>query len=208
METTTLAAKTREPHGSRRAEKLRKQGQIPAVVYGHKEPVQAVSVPLEAIEGAIRHHSRVFDLQLDGSSQTVIIRDLQWNHLGTEILHIDFLRVSRDERIEVEIPVTIRGTVPGGDEGGVLEHPLHTLRVECPALAQPESIRVDVSALKLGDVIHVKDLKLPEGVAALDDPEAVVVQVVRPMAEEEVAPAPTTAEPEVIARKKEEEGEE
>lgn len=210
MELTVLNAQAREGRGSRNAARVRATGRIPAVVYGHKEAVQSVSVPAEEIDAAIRHGSRVFSLTGDGTAQDVVIRELQWNHLGTEILHIDFLRVSKDERIEVEIPVELRGELPPGTEG-ILEHHLHTLHVECPALAQPERIRVNLADVTLDHPVKVKNLSLPEGVVALNEPEEIVVQVVRPRAEEEEVEEEegTPVQPELIAReKKAEEGEE
>src|SRR5262249_13884743 len=99
-----------------------------------------------------------------------------------------------------------RGTAPGTTAGGVLDQPLHSLHIECPAISVPESIRVNVGELQIDQAIHVGDLKLPEGVKVLNDPDAIVVQVTAPVAEPEVAPAAApvaeTAEPEVIGRQK------
>src|SRR5439155_17618767 len=115
-------------------------------------------------------------------------------HLGKEVLHVDFMRVSQDERIEVPVRIELKGIAPGVTGGGILDQPLHTLTVECLAIRIPDSIRVNINELQLGAAIHVKDLTLPEGVKALADPDAIVVQVMTPAAEPAApAPVPTPA---------------
>jgi large subunit ribosomal protein L25 len=208
-ETVVLETQKREGRGSRKAHKLRAEGLIPAVLYGHKEATVSVSLPGDQLLAAIRHGSRVIDLKVGSVTQAALIREVQWDHLGKEILHVDFKRVDKDERIQVHVPVELRGTAPGLTGGGLLEQPLHTLNVECLATAVPDSVRVVIGELQIGGVLHVRDLHLPEGVKVLDDPDAVVVQIKAPMAEPEAAaPAPGPAEPEVIGRKAAEEGEE
>lgn len=205
-----LETKPRPASGSRAARKLRKQGLLPAVIYGHKEATVAVTVPADAFQKALRQGARLVDLQTDGKTEKTLIRDVQWDFLGQEILHVDFARVSEDERIRVDVRLEIRGTAPGVTSGGILEQPLHALHIECQAISVPESIRVNVSNLQLGDTIHVKELELPPGVKALVEPEVVVVHVVAPRGEEEgeVVPAAEQAEPELIKREKAEEEEE
>lgn len=212
-ETASLQSEKRDTRGSRHAAKLRKTGKVPAVVYGHKEETLAISVSHDALMSAIRHNARVVDLTVGGKTEKAQIVELQWDHLGKDVLHVDFKRVSADERIEQIIPIELRGIAPGVAEGGRLDQPMHTLKVECPALNIPTSIRVPINDLHLEGAVHVRDLKLPEGVTALTDPDAIVVHIVKPKVEA-AAPAAgeaaaTTAEPEVITRKKgEEEGEE
>jgi large subunit ribosomal protein L25 len=208
-ETVVLETQLRQGRGTRKAQQLRAQGLIPAVLYGHKEATVSVALPGEELLHAIRHGSRVVDLKVDGATQAALISVVQWDHLGKDILHVDFKRVSKDERIHVHVPVELKGIAPGVSGGGVLEQPLHTLNIECLATAVPDSIRVLIGELQIGGVLHVRDLHLPEGVQALDDPDAVVVQIKAPAAEPEAAaPAPGPAEPEVIGRKAAEEGEE
>jgi large subunit ribosomal protein L25 len=209
-DTVVLKTQKRDGRGTRTARKLRAQGNIPAVLYGHKEATVSLALPGDEFLQAIRHGSRVVDLQLGGATQAALISDVQWDHLGKDILHIDFKRVDKDERIHVHVPVDLKGVAPGLSGGGVLEQPLHSLNVECLATAVPDSIRVIISELQLGGVIHVRDLHIPEGVKVLDDPEAVVVQIKAAMAAPEAVAAPPagSAEPEVIGRKAAEEGEE
>jgi large subunit ribosomal protein L25 len=207
---TTTPRKTR---GSRAAAKLRATGNLPAVLYGHKEETVALTISAEALQNVVRHKARVVDLQTEGApTQKALIREIQWDHLGKDVLHVDFERVSADERIHVSVPIEIRGIAPGVTAGGVLDQPMHSLPIECPAIAVPESIRVNVSELQLGSAIHVRDLHLPEGVTTAADPDAVVVHVTLKQAEPEpaaaAAPAAAGSEPEVIGRKAAEEEEE
>src|SRR4051794_5515776 len=199
-ETVVLAAQKREGRGTRGARHLRITGQVPAVVYGHKQDAVSVSVSSEDLTYAVRHGARVVDLQMGGAPQTAQIVDLQWDHLGKEILHADFKRVSRDERVTVDVRIELRGIAPGVTAGGVLDQPMHTVKLECLVIAIPDSIRVSIAELQLEGAIHVKDIHAPEGVKILTDPEAIVVHVKPPLAEA-AAPAeaaPGAAEPEVI----------
>jgi large subunit ribosomal protein L25 len=209
-ESVVLATQKRDGRGSHRAAKLRAGGLIPAVVYGHKEATVSVALSGEELGNAIRHGVRVVDLKTDAGVQKALIREIQWDHLGKDILHVDFARVSMDERIKVTVPLEIRGIAPGVTAGGLLVQPMHVLHVECLAIRIPEHVRVNINDLQLSGVIHVRELHLPEGVLALDDPDAVVVQVTAPLAEPEAAAAPAAeqAEPEVIGRKAAEEAEE
>jgi large subunit ribosomal protein L25 len=189
---------------------LRRKGRIPAVLYGHKEQTLSVSLDKDELEKAIRHGVRVVDLEADGKQEKALIRDIQWDHLGKELLHVDFTRVAEDERIVVTVPLEIRGTAPGVTAGGVLDQPIHALSIECLAISIPNSIRVNIGELQLDAAIHVRDLVLPPGVRAMSDADAVVVHVRLPAAEP-AAPAgevPEKAEPEVITAKKPEEAEE
>jgi large subunit ribosomal protein L25 len=207
-ETTVLEAETRTKHGSHYADRLRKQGKIPAVLYGHKEATVSLAVNRDELAKAIRKGARVLDLKTDGETQKALVNEIQWDHLGLELVHVDFKRVDIHERIHVTVPIEIRGIAPGVTAGGVLDQPIHALHIECLALAIPQSIRVNIGELQIDGVIHVSDLHLPEGVKALDDPDAVVVHVKQPVVEAEAAPAAPaaeTAEPEVIGRKAAEE---
>ena len=201
-----LEASTREGKGSKKAIRLRKGGKVPAVVYGHKKATESVSVSRDALLHAVKHKARVVDLKSGAGTQKALIAELQWDHFGKDLLHADFQRVDVDERISVTVPIELKGIAPGVTGGGSLEQPLHTLRVECLAIAVPESVRVNIAELQIGAAIHVRELHLPEGVKALDDQEAIVVQVKAPLAEADAAAtAGEVAEPEVIGRKAAEE---
>jgi large subunit ribosomal protein L25 len=211
-ESVTLVAEKREPGGKSAAKKLRVQGLVPGVIYGHKEDTLAIALPGTELSRAIRHNIHVLDVKTGSKVEKALIREVQWDHLGMNVLHVDFARVAADERITVTVPIEIRGTAPGIAAGGVLDQPMHTIAIECLAISIPDSIRVGVGELQLGAAIHVKELVLPEGVKAMADPEGVVVHVTMKQVEPEAAAVPVAAaeqaEPEVIGRPKVEEGEE
>jgi large subunit ribosomal protein L25 len=213
-ETLVLSTQPRAEQGTRAARKMRKSGRIPAVLYGHKEATVSVSLSGDDLSKAIRHGARVVDLNADGKIQKALIRAVQWDHLGKDILHVDFTRVSADERIRVSVALEIRGVAAGIAQNGVLDQPIHAVEVECLAISVPDSIRVNVHELQLGQAIYIKDLVLPPDVKALGDPEAIVVHVVAK--QEGPAPTPSAAapptegeqaEPELIGRKPAEEEE-
>src|SRR5712692_6444469 len=130
-ESVVLVAEKRNEHGKREARRLRQKGLIPAVLYGHKKETISLALPTEEMEKTIRHGVRVVDLKAGGDVQKALIRDVQWDHLGKELLHVDFARVAADERVVLTVPVEIRGTAPGVSAGGVLDQPIHILSVEC-----------------------------------------------------------------------------
>jgi large subunit ribosomal protein L25 len=210
-ESVVLVAQRRQGRGSKLARRLRQDGRVPAVIYGHKEETVSLSLVAEDLVKAIRHGVRVVDLQTDGGVQKAFINDVQWDHLGKDVLHVDFTRVAADERIHVTVPLELRGIAPGVTGGGILDQPLHTLDVECEAVSVPESIRVNINELQLDGVIHVRDLTLPPGVVARTDPDVIVVHVTVPAAAVAAPAAEAPAGqvgPEVIGRPRaEEEGE-
>jgi large subunit ribosomal protein L25 len=152
----------------------------------------------------LRHHTRLVDLK-GGVNESALLRELQWDVYGIEVLHVDFARVSADERIEVQVSVELRGTAPGVNEGGVIEHLLHEVTVECLATAIPDRIQVRINQLNKDQSITVAQLEVPAGVTILTDPEAIVVQCVEAAKEPEAeAVVGEAVEPEVIGRKAEE----
>ncbi len=203
----SLKASVREGKGTNLARKLRKTGRLPGIVYGHGEQPVQVSVSFKEFDHAIRVlKARTVELDLAGKKETVLIKDLQFDYLSQHITHFDLLRVSATDTVQVRVKVELRGA-PKTTGGGVLDQPLHELHIECLATAIPDSIRVDIGALLLGAPIHVRELKLPDGVTVLEAPEAVVVQLKLPGVEPEPVEA-ATVEPEVLTAKKPKEGEE
>jgi large subunit ribosomal protein L25 len=199
-----LTVEKRDGRGSRAAAKLRKQGKIPAVVYGHKQEPVSIAVNYDELDRAVRVlHARVFDLKLDGTSESVLLKDLQWDHLGSEMIHADFARVSRDEKVKVTVPVKLKNA-PKSTGGGVLDQPLHTLHIECPAISIPDDVTIDITDLTLGHPIHVRELPVPAGATILDPAEAVVVQLKLPGASETATalPGAEPVQPEVIKKEK------
>ena len=199
-----LKAEPRSALGSRANKRLRDSGFIPGVVYGHKEAVVPVTLPKKELTGHIDKGAHVFDLSLDGKSEKVLVKDVQYDHLGLEILHIDFARVSLDERVEVTVPLELKGEPKGAAEGGVLQQIVAELEIECLVTDIPDRITHNVSEMAVDDALHIKDLALPPGAKALQDGDQIVAMV-KVIADEEAAPAAEaeTAEPEVIGRKPE-----
>jgi large subunit ribosomal protein L25 len=208
-----IVAQERKDHGTRAARRLRRGGQVPGVVYGHQEATVPIAVRGDELSRAIRHGARIIDLKQGEAVQRALIKELQWDPLGHDILHVDFTRISKDEKLELPVRIELRGTSPGVTAGGILSQVLHELTIECLPDSIPNSIRVNIGAMQIGDVLHIRELTLPPGVTVKADPEAVVVQIAAPIVEAEPAAAAVaageSAEPEVIGRVKteEEEGE-
>jgi large subunit ribosomal protein L25 len=200
-----ITAEPRDGLGSRKVKRLRDQGLIPGVVYGHKEAVVPVTLPKKELSTHLGRGAHVFDLTLSGKTEKVLVKDVQYDHLGLEILHIDFARVSLDERVEVTVPLELKGTPKGEDEGGVLQQMVAVIEIECLVTDIPDRITHNVSEMAVDDSLHISDLSLPPGAKAMQDPDLIVAMV--KVIEEEVtaaAPEAETAEPEVIGRKPEE----
>jgi large subunit ribosomal protein L25 len=202
-----LNVEVRTADGKRVARRLRRNGAVPAILYGHGESNVSLSVKAEQISAAIRHGSRVVELQ-GAANEKAFIRDLQWDVYGVDILHVDFARVSEHERISVEVKVGLRGEAPGIKDGGVVEHLVHEVEIECEALSIPEKLYLSVNELKVGDSLAVSAIHLPPGVTLLSDPDQIAVHCVIPVEAEEAEPGEGGAEPEVIGRKAEEADEE
>ena len=199
-----ITAKPRPELGSRANKKLRDAGLLPGVVYGHKEAVVPVTLPKKELVGHLNHGVHVFDLAVDGKAEKVLVKEVQYDHLGIEVLHVDFARVSADERVEVTVPLVLKGEPAGEADGGVLQQIVSELEIECLVTDIPHEIVHNVSEMKLDDVLHIKELKLPAGVKALQDEDLVVAQL-KTIEEEAAAPSEEgAAEPEVIGRKPEE----
>jgi len=198
-----LKAMKRDELGTRKVRRLRKSGMIPGIVYGHGEQTQPVTLSEHDVELAILHGERLLELDLDGKKQNVLIKDVQYDTFGHEVLHVDLTRVRLDERVEVTVPIVLKGTPEGvTSENGVLEQISSEVRIECAVQSIPEDITYMVTEMKVGDLLNMGKLPLPEGAKLLDDadaPVATVSVIAEPLeepSEEEKAP-----EPEVIGEK-------
>ena len=201
----SVEVKLRKGTGSRESRKLRGEGLVPAVLYGHGEKCVNLVATREAVQGAVRHGSRIVELK--GAVKTsALIRELQWDTFGVEPVHVDFLRVSATDRVRVRVPVDLKGECPGQRAGGVLSLVMHEIDLECTADAVPERIHAQVGRLQVGGTIKVHDLELPAGTKALADAEGVVVTCVVPAAKGDETAVSVAAEPELIGRKPAEEG--
>jgi large subunit ribosomal protein L25 len=206
MASMALAAEVRNERGKSGVNKVRGRGLCPAVVYGPGADAVNVSIDPKAFLKLmnVAGENALIDLSLgDGGTKQVIVREIQYDPLRPMPIHVDFYLVSLDRAIEVRVPLELVGTpVPVAQKAGMLTQAMHELNVECLPASIPASIRVDVSALGLGDSLHVRDLAVPAGVTVLDAPEQTVAAVAGLQAEVEVAPAAEAAEPEVIRERK------
>ena len=216
MAVISLSAARREGLGKGGARKARAAGKIPGVLYGHREQPIPVAIESRAFQLALRHHkggNAIVTLSVEGGEHTALIRDVQYDPIDHNILHLDFQRISLTETVEVKVNIHLTGLPVGvKDGGGILEHIVREVEVRCLPTAIPSAIDVDVTRLNIGDSIHVRDLAVPD-VTILSEPDATIATVVPPTvieekpAEEAAAVAATEGEPEVIAKgKKEEEG--
>ena len=185
--------------------RMRAEGVLPGIVYGHGEAAVPVQLAAADLLGLVKHGARLVDLIGEGQPETALIRELQWDVYGTNILHVDFARVAADERIRIEVKITLRGTAPGVEEGGVLNHLMHNVEIECLATEIPDEIKVDVRGLHLEQSLKVSDLVVPPGVKVLADADVVVVQVAKKIEEVVAAPAEgevvAAVEPEIVGRR-------
>ena len=200
---TKLVAQRRTKLGTSENRRLRASGFVPGNVYGHKQDAISVSFSTKEAAALVNSTHRVVDIELDGKTETAILRETHWDAFHKELQHVDFMRVDANERVKADVDVVLRGTSAGALAGGILEQPLHMLHVDCLAINIPEAILIKVQGLQIGQAIHVKDLEIPEGVTVLNNPEAIVVRVIQPIVVEAVATeAATLAEPEVIKKEK------
>ncbi|HEV7282154.1 MAG TPA: 50S ribosomal protein L25 [Pirellulaceae bacterium] len=201
-----LQVSLRESSGRRSSRRIRNSGQVPAILYGHGEPNVSLAVNGDSLRAALKKHAHVVTLT-GGVDQEALIKDVQYDYLGVEILHIDFGRVSKGERLELSMPVHLKGEAPGVREGAVVTLVLHEVQLSCPVSNVPADLHIDVTDLHVDQSIHASDIKLPEGVRLVTDPSAVVVTCTVPVLEVEETTGP--AEPELIEEKgkSDEEGE-
>lgn len=211
--TPTMKAEKRERLGSRYARRLRSQGLLPGVLYGHKENPVAIAVDHKEMLVQLHHGQRVFKLDLDGRDELALVKDLQFGVLGDDVIHIDFARVNLDEVVEVALTLRFIGVPKGlSEEGAVLRTVSETVEVRCRATDVPsEEHEVDISGLEADGMLTAKELTLPEGLTLASDPEAILVRIafVEETADEPTPEGEEGAEPEIISehRGKEDEGE-
>jgi large subunit ribosomal protein L25 len=213
MSNPVLQAEKRSRLGTRAARRLRRDGKLPAVIYGHKEEAMAVSIPEKDFMGAFSSGAKMFRIKCDNNEQTALIKDAQYDAFGDNILHADFIWVAMDEEVTLKIALELHGTPVGTTKGGMLEQLVRHVEVTCLPAAIPEKLTLDVSKLEVGEHLELKDIEPPPGVKiAQEDKSAVVahVKLLAVQAEEAAAEEEEelTKEPEVIVKKAKEEGEE
>jgi large subunit ribosomal protein L25 len=201
-----LVAEKREGTGKGVTRKLRAAGRVPAVLYG--QGLEPVALSVDSRELIHLFHTGagtnvLVDLVVDGDAHLAMAREIQRDHIKGRFVHVDFLAVSRDQKITIDVPVRLVGESAGVKAGGVLEHHLWELQVECLPTDVPEAIEADVTELEIGDSLRVSDLAVPEGATILTNPDDLVVACQQPQArielEEEEAAAAEAAEGEAAA---------
>ncbi|HEY0369759.1 MAG TPA: 50S ribosomal protein L25 [Chthoniobacterales bacterium] len=201
-----LSAQRRTAVGRSAVRKLKATGTVPAVIYGGKNQPEPLQISRREINALLAHASGeniLVELEIAGDeNRLAMVQEVQHAPLGGDVLHVDFHAVSMDEMIEADVPLEPIGTANGVKNfGGLLEQNLRTLAIECLPRDLPDIIQVDVSALNIGDAIHVREIQLPSGVTTRISPELTAFSVMEPTVEEAPAAAAPTA-PEVITEKK------
>ena len=208
--TLLLKAEVREHTGSKTVRKVREQGRIPAIVYGHKEEPAAISLDAHSFVEGLHHGHRLMDVQIGKKKEKTIVKELQYDHLGKNIIHVDLMRVNVTEIVKVKVPIELKGTAAGTHESGIIEEHVDRLEIECRVIDIPETIVVSVKDVHVGDALHASEIELPDGIKLSSSPEMLLVTC------HLVAAAKTTEEleeevpvaPEVIGEDKEPEAEE
>jgi large subunit ribosomal protein L25 len=185
MKVVEVKATRREKTGKQVAKKLRREGLLPAVIYGGGRPeATPIAVPAKEVK-KLKHHHGLVKLDLDGEERMCILKEIQYNWLGDVPIHLDFQEVTFGETVEVTVELEFVGTPVGvSEEGGVLEILKREVTIETLPREIPEKITVDISSLHAGDALHVGDIPLPEGAKLVDSPDETVVVVAEPEAAE------------------------
>jgi large subunit ribosomal protein L25 len=200
-----LKAEPRTDAGKGVARKLRADGRVPAVLYGHGKPARSLSVDAKDLFHLLHEagSNAIVDLVVDGKKTMAIPREIQRDHVRGRYLHVDFLEVRRDEKITVDVPIHLTGESAGVKAGGVLEHHLWELRIECLPQDLPEAIEADISALNVNDSLRVSDMVVPEACTVLTPIDETVAAVVPPQAREVEEAVAEAVEGEVAAEEAE-----
>lgn len=201
MKKGTLVAESRKAGSKGAVNSLRRAGRIPGVMYGAGAEPLAVSVVEKEVQAALRSGARILDLKVGADSVSALLKDVAYDHLGERLLHVDFQRLRKGERITIRIPLTFKGVPAGAKDGGVFNVLHDTLGVSCLPEDVPDHVEVDISALNVGESLHVREVALPAGVVPSDGPEVVVAVVTYSDKEAEVVaavPEEAAVQPEVI----------
>jgi len=194
--------------GRQANKRIRRAGQIPAVLYGHGEATVSLAIKRDEVAAALRHSGKVVDLKGD-ITDSALIRAVQWDPFGIEVLHVDLMRVSASETVDVTLSVELKGEAAGTREGGIVNHVVHEVEINSPVASIPEHLYLNISNLHLGGQLHASDIELPQGASLITDPHTIIVTCTAPQAvSEEGVAGGAVAEPELIRKPKEEGGEE
>ena len=185
--TPTLTAAKRERTGSRYSRRLRESGSLPAVVYGHKEEPVSIALDMHETMLHLKKGEKLFELDLEGTKQHVLLKDLGYDYLGTNIIHADFSRVDLNERVDTRAHLTFVGEAVGlKTSGAIMMHPINDIELNVLISNLPDHIDVDASEMEVGDVLHASDVKLPlESMKLLTDPDTIIAQIVMKAVQED-----------------------
>jgi large subunit ribosomal protein L25 len=204
MSELTINAESRKKLGGSTALQLRQQGRIPGILYGHGEP----SIPFHVKELDLRpliftNETHTISLNLDGQPQRCVLREVQFHPVTDRVSHIDLIIIHADEKIRIDVPVSLVGTAAGVKDGGIMDFSLHKLSIEVLPDNIPEHIELDISTLKIGHSLHVSDVPANADYSIVSDSHAVIVTIAAPKAAEEVVAVAEAviAEPEQIKAK-------
>ena len=204
-----LSASRRTAVGRNAVRKLKSSGAVPAVIYGGRNEPEPLQVSKREISALLSHaagENILVELEIagEGTNRLALVQEVQHSPIGGDVLHVDFHAVSMDEKIQAEVPLEPFGIANGVKNfGGLLEQSLRSLAIECLPRDLPDVIRVDVSALNIGDAIHVRDIALPEGVTTRVTPDLTAISVMAPTVEDTTTAVAAPTAPEVIKEKKE-----
>jgi large subunit ribosomal protein L25 len=214
MAEAELKVELREKQKKSGLKQLRREGKMPGVYYSDGEAAVLITLDLKAFQGLISRRVNIFDLDFGkGKKKPSIIREMQLDPISDDILHVDLYGIKTSEKIAIKVPINLVGTARGAKEmGGVLEHPMREIEIECLPKDVPDGVDLDVSELGINERLRVEDIQL-ENIVILSDPKSLVAQVVPPKVEvveeeEVVAEEEELEEPEVITAKEEEAEEE
>ena len=208
METQQLQVKIKKDTGSLKARKNRESGLIPAILYGHKQENMMFLLNEKEFSTALNAEVKMVNLKWYSSEEIAIIKDVQFDTFGKKILHVDFVRIALTEKVTTHVPVVLYGTSQGVKEGGILDHALKEVEIECLPTEIPKNIRINISELAIGNTIHISDMELPANAKVLGNPDAIVVSVHFATEEKEAPEEEISSEPEIISARKPEKEEE
>lgn len=185
MASYKLAAELRGGVGSSAVNRLRRGGQVPAVIYSPERPPVTLQINSPALDKAIQSTSSLIDLEVEGQKRPVLVKEVQRHPVKQDVLHVDFYEVSMDREIETTVSITLVGEENRADDEGVINQVMRELTVACLPMAIPEVYEVDISELGIGDSIYVEQLPALEGVRIIEDPDELIVSITMPTIEEE-----------------------
>ena len=226
MQQAKLEVQQRNAFGKQSARDLRKEGGVPAVLYGRAQDTVAIQLDARTFRQFLRTYGENVIINMEvsaGNTETVIIKEIQRHPVDKHrLVHADFIRISLDEPVTSAVPVVLVGNPPGVQEGGVLEFPLRQVSLHCLPRQMPNDITIDVGHLDIGDAVHVSELTLDEEIDILDEPERIIATVSQPRiqledevteaedgeGEEEEATEEQPTEPEIISRRRDDDDDE